>query len=299
MNDSKFTVYSMLFAIVLSMQGCGGSGGSSDNSTDTSDQTTNNDTVDNTSDVYAGSEEPAVIDENNAKELAETAVSGVIYVVEENSYALPMQSAGKSLTTTASVNIMGTADASAEICIHGGEATVEYDDDTGHIHTAHLTNCSYGQGIHTYTFTGVIYHYIYGDGPLSPFTLIHDGLMTYSDGVTRDIYRVYGCGGQLEGCEYYSDYLGSDDRAYRVTDAEVSEDGNSAYIASGRIYDPTYGYIEVTTEVPFTLECPNERPGSGRLRFAGDGQSYGIIEFVSCNEYVITTSSGTSNSYTW
>lgn len=299
MKDSTVIVCSMLFFFTLSMQGCGGSGGSSDNPTDAGDQTASDEVVDNASDNYTGSEDQAVIDENNAKDLAITAVSGIIHAVEESDYAFPMQSAGKNFISSASINMMGTADASSEMCIHGGEAIVEYDDDTGHIHTFHLTNCSYGQGIHTYTFTGVMYHYVYGDDVLSPFTLIHDGLMTTSDGVTRDIYRVYGCGDQRQSCNNISDYMGDDGRAYRVTDAEVSEDGNSTNTASGRIYDPNYGYVDVTTEIPFTLDCPNDHPGSGRLRFTGASQSSGTIEFISCDEYVLTTSNGTSNTYTW
>ena len=41
------------------------------------------------------------------------------------------------------------------------------------------------------------------------------------------------------------------------------------------------------------------RSGSGRLSFTGVSQSSGAIEFISCEENVITTSGGTSNTYRW
>ncbi|MCU7891221.1 MAG: hypothetical protein KZQ78_06230 [Candidatus Thiodiazotropha sp. (ex Ustalcina ferruginea)] len=94
-----------------------------------------------------------IYSENNAKDFAVTAASGVKRAVDEDGItfliqpANKMQPAAKVPTSPPQITMMGTADASSENCIHGGEATVEYDDSTGHIHTAHLTNCSYGEGI--------------------------------------------------------------------------------------------------------------------------------------------------------
>ncbi|MCU7863647.1 MAG: hypothetical protein KZQ92_06685 [Candidatus Thiodiazotropha sp. (ex Lucinoma borealis)] len=305
MKESANYLWMALLALQLTVQGCGGGGGSSDNPTDTGDPVNNDNPVDNTSNTYTGSESQAVVSEASAQDLAITAASGVKRAVDEDGITFLMQPANKMHpaakvpTSTPQITMMGTADASSEICIHGGEATVEYDDSTGHIHTAHLTNCSYGEGLHNYTFTGVIYHNKADDSDWSAFTMIHDGLMTTVDGVTRDIHRTISCDDQWRNCNFFSDYSGYDDRLYRVADVSVTEEGNSAYTASGRIYDPYHGYIDVTTEIPFTLACPNDRPGAGRLNFTGANQSSGSIEFISCTEYVVTTGSGTSNTYRW
>jgi hypothetical protein len=61
-------------------------------------------------------------------------------------------------------------------------------------------------------------------------------------------------------------YTGSEDQAVvNVSNANLLAVGASAYSVSARIFAPNHGYIDVTTEIPFTLDCPNESPGSGRL----------------------------------
>jgi hypothetical protein len=61
-------------------------------------------------------------------------------------------------------------------------------------------------------------------------------------------------------------YTGSEDQAVlNVSNANVLTVGASAYSVSAKIFDPNHGYIDVTTEIPFTLDCPNESPGTGRL----------------------------------
>ncbi|MET0068865.1 MAG: hypothetical protein ABW096_02430 [Candidatus Thiodiazotropha sp.] len=60
----------VLLIIQLLLQGCGGGGGSSDNPADTNDPVISDNPVDTTSVGYTGSEEQAVVNESNAKNLA-------------------------------------------------------------------------------------------------------------------------------------------------------------------------------------------------------------------------------------
>ncbi|MCU7841052.1 MAG: hypothetical protein KZQ94_16940 [Candidatus Thiodiazotropha sp. (ex Troendleina suluensis)] len=304
MKEPANYLWMALLALQLTVQGCGGGGGSSDNPTDTGDPVNNDNPVDNTSNTYTGSESQAVVSETNAKDLAITAASGVKRAVDENGITFPMQSvatrpAANALNATSEYASREIVDASAEMCPHGGTATAEYiEASPGFINIFEANACSYGEGLFLYTFTGRIHATHADDSDFSAFTHVMTGSLTTVDGVTRDINRTFSCDGDFR-CNFFSDYSGYDGRLYRVTEVSVTEEGNSAYSASGRIYDPNHGYIDVTTEIPFTLDCPDDRPGAGRLSFTGANQSSGSIEFISCTEYVVTTGSGTSNTYSW
>ncbi|MCU7920993.1 MAG: hypothetical protein KZQ95_21935 [Candidatus Thiodiazotropha sp. (ex Epidulcina cf. delphinae)] len=303
MKDSALTLQVTVIILLLATQGCGGGGGSSDDPTDTGDPTNNDNQDDNTSNTYTGSETQAVVDETSAKDLAITAASGVKRAVDESGMVLPSQPAAAASKPTQTVVPMGTMDedSTAALCPHGGRATVEYwYEGAGLINIFTLTNCSYGEGMHLYTFTGT-YHATYADAESdsSAFTQVIAGRLTTVAGVTREIHHTLSCTEQWRSCTSSSDFNGLDGRLYRETEVAVTEEGNMAYTAEGRIYDPFHGYINVTTGIPFTLECPEGHPGSGRLNFTGANQTSGSIEFVSCAEYVVTTGSGTSNTYSW
>ncbi|MCU7907048.1 MAG: hypothetical protein KZQ76_14655 [Candidatus Thiodiazotropha sp. (ex Epidulcina cf. delphinae)] len=276
-----------LIALLFLAQGCGGGGGSSDNPDD------------NASNAYTGSESQAVVDEANAKDLAVTAASGAKRAVDEIGLVLP----ARPPVTASELAPMSTADeeSTAALCPHGGKATVEFSyEGAGLINIFTLTDCRYGEGLHLYTFTGT-YHATHADAEsdLSAVTQVIAGRVTNVAGVTREVHHTLSCTEQWRSCTSSSDFNGLDGRLYRETEVAVTEEGNMVYTAVGRIYDPYHGYIDVTTGIPFTLECPEGRPGSGRLNFTGANRTSGSIEFVSCAEYVVTTGSGTSNTYRW
>ncbi|MEL0584246.1 MAG: hypothetical protein AAES65_05105 [Candidatus Thiodiazotropha sp. (ex. Lucinoma kazani)] len=296
----------VFFTLSLSLQGCGGGGGSSDDPTDTGDTINNISDDTNTIDVnYTGSESQAIVNEDNAKDLAVAAASSVKQAVDADGAVLPMQTAAKQTSTTSSIAPMVLVEpteemheqVTAEICTHGGEALIEIIDEREDslLNVFVLNNCSYGEGLYLYTFTGTARAFF----TYTPRTSNHEivGKLTTVDGVTENINLTVNC--DDNGCELFSDFTGYDGRIYRQTEVAVTEEGNSVYSATGRIYDPTHGYFDVTTEIPFTLDCPNDRPGAGRLSFTGASQSSGTIEFISCDEYVVTTNSGTSNTYHW
>jgi hypothetical protein len=293
-------IWFTLFTLSLSLQGCGGGGGSSDDTADTGDSGNNISDDTSTGDGdYTGSESQAVVNEDNAKDLAVASASGVKQAVDESGMMFISQPASKDPASSSGVAIMGVVDSSADLCPHGGEAIVEYDDATQLFYTAHMTSCTYGGAPLIYTFTGEMHFSLASDSPLCAFTLIHDGSMSVNHGAAQEIYRVYSCDDQRRNCNFFSDQVGYDGRVYRVSDAYVTDEGSSAYTAAGRIYDPVHGYVDVNTEIPFTLDCPNDRPGAGRLSFTGADQTAGTIEFISCDEYVVTTDNGTSNTYSW
>ncbi|MCG7984883.1 MAG: hypothetical protein JAY90_19295 [Candidatus Thiodiazotropha lotti] len=99
-------------------------------------------------------------------------------------------------------------------------------------------------------------------------------------------------------CEYYSDYLGYDNRTYRVTEVSVSGSGSSGYLVSVRVYDPEHGYIHVTTVVPMTFDCETGRPSAGRIQIEAANGVTAVIEFISCTQYVVTFN-GLAETYRW
>jgi hypothetical protein len=286
-GSSRFLLITSI-SMALIAQGCGGGGGSSDDPVNPEDPI---------GDGFTGTQSQATIDQTNAKELAIAAASGVTKAVEENGITGPFSiptTAARSYEPTDEMNQQTTA----EVCTQGGEATVEeITEESGQwLNVFSLDNCSYGEGLHIYTFTGRVRHTYYDES--NAFEYIMTGAVSSAGNAASDINWRISCD-ELIRCSSSSDFLGIDGRTYRATEIDVTDDGNSIYSASGRIYDPYNGYIDVTTEVPFSTDCADGRPGSGRLGFTGADQSSGYIEFVSCTEYVVATSDGTSNSYTW
>ncbi|MCU7886399.1 MAG: hypothetical protein KZQ82_19600 [Candidatus Thiodiazotropha sp. (ex Lucinoma annulata)] len=309
MKESVNYLWMALLALQLTVQGCGGGGGSSDNPTDTGDPVNNDNPVDNTSNTYTGSESQAVVSEASAQDLAITAASGVKQAVDENGMQFPMQTAGRSSKSYSAIHsiqpmvfIEPTEEMQQEtteaLCPHGGQAIIETIEERSDswLNVFVFNNCGQNEGIYYHTITGTMSHTYYDTS--SAFTDVYSVSLTLADGTTRDINKTISCDANFR-CNNFSDYSGYDGRLYRETDVSVTEEGNSAYTASGRIYDPYHGYIDVTTEIPFTLDCPDDRPGAGRLSFTGANQSSGSIEFISCTEYVVITGNGTSNTYSW
>jgi hypothetical protein len=293
----RFFLLSVSFSLLLAMQGCGGGGDSSNDPVNTDDSIDNDTTTDSTDNSYSGSGSQAIIDQANAKDLAIAAASGVTQAVENDGVRGPFSApttAGRSIEPTEEMHQQTTV----EVCPLGGEAIVEeITEDSGQwVNVFSLYNCSYGEGLHIYTFTGSVRH-TYSDQS-NAFDYVMTGTVSSVSSQSTEINWRMGCDDNFR-CNFSSDFTGFDGRTYRVTEVAITEDGDSVYSASGRIYDPYHGYIDVTTEIPFTMECSNGLPGSGRLSFTGADETSGYIEFVNCTEYIVATSEGASNSYIW
>ncbi|MEW8506895.1 MAG: hypothetical protein AB2598_09315 [Candidatus Thiodiazotropha sp.] len=283
--------------LLLVMQGCGGGGGASDDPVNAGDQVDNNTTVDAADGNFTGTDSQATIDQSNAKDLAIATVSGVTQAVEESGVSGPF-----SIPSTAARSIEPTEEmhrqTTAEVCTHGGEATVEeITEEAGQwLNVFYLNNCSYGEGLHIYTFTGRVRHTFHDNSNAFDYVMI--GAVSSVGNASKTINWRLSCDVSFR-CSSSSDFTGIDGRTYRVTEIDVADDGDSVFTASGRIYDPFHGHVDITTDVPFTIDCENGRPGSGRLNFTGADETSGYIEFVSCTDYVVATSDGVSNIYAW
>jgi hypothetical protein len=319
MESTLKILRALMIALLLLTQACGG-GGSSDDPTPQPDSNEENDngTTEEASDEevqdsgYSGSESQASITGNNAKDLGIAAASGAKQAVIEDQLVYPGQNETQASNTATQADYTPSAvpeiteemneETTADLCPHGGLAEYESVEETADSFVSVLifTDCQYGEGLFRYSFTGRSRMTNPKDNNMYPFLNVRAGVITGVDGIPREVHQTIDCDESYEYlCIFSFDFSGYNDRIYRLTDISVTGDGDTAYTVSGRIYDPAHGYIEVTTEVPFTLECPGEHPGVGRLNFTGANETSGSIEYISCDEYVITTSDGVSTTYQW
>ncbi|MEJ2423339.1 MAG: hypothetical protein P8101_02605 [Candidatus Thiodiazotropha sp.] len=299
-----------IIALLLLAQACGGGSSNDTPPPDNNGGNTEEDVQD--SGGYAGNEAQATVSSDNSKDLGIAATSGAQQITIQNQLVYPGAS-GQQATSfvarpeytpsstpeiTDELNDQETAD----LCPHGGRAEYSSIEETADsfISVEVFTDCQYGEGLFLKSFTGSIRAVDPIDINDRGFYQVVNGTITGVEGIPRQVYTTVDCNESYSHfCKFSYDFNGYDDRIYRLVDFSITDEGSAVYTVAGRIYDPVHGYIDVTTEVPFTLDCPGERPGVGRLNFTGANQTSGSIEYISCKEYVISTSDGVSTTYSW
>lgn len=127
------------------------------------------------------------------------------------------------------------------------------------------------------------------------FTLTYSNFTVTSNGMTETINMTITC--SQTSCSTSSDFTGSDGRSYRLENFDISGSEFSGYSVSGRVYDPEYGYIDISTTTPITFNCSNGFPGTGVIEFS-DGTNAGNIAFNDCFSYSVTFN-GSTVTYSW
>ena len=102
--------------------------------------------------------------------------------------------------------------------------------------------------------------------------------------------------------ETSTDLAGSGGQTLRIENLVMSgSPGSGIAITSGRIYQPDYGYVDIsTTENLVFVGCDNGRPISGVLLLDGSGDSTAQVTFNSCTAYEVCVN-GTvmCDTYNW
>ncbi len=317
-----------LLLIAALLPACGGGGGGDDGGNDDGGGGTN------TSLNYSGETGQATLTSENSEALATAGASGTKQATSSDSIPMSMVSradapvshdeimqefAGwvaevlrgdRSGLAARGVTAERTQDLSGELC-DSGSVIIEYPDSgTAGNWSIVFDQCTrsvtYGSGSYSSTFDGTV-EGVYTDTGSGyrlelryvNFTVsVHSSTVNYTDTFNMSMT----CTGDNEGttvsCDYYADYHGYDDRTYRVSDVTVSGDASSGYSVSVRVYDPDYGYVTVTTEVPVTFGCSDGRPDAGRIRMTGANGTVATVEFISCTQYVVTFEN-VGTTYTW
>ena len=324
----KINKWVLFFFLVFLLLGCGGGGDDSPGSIGDGDGPTN------TSLNYSGETKQATLSGENVDELANAAASGAKQAISSDSVPVVGQRAQypvsrEQVTDELAVLIGGvlrdsgdryagrgvsaarTEDLSSSFC-DSGSLIVDYPD-TGISgdwrivfsqcdRTTRYGTDSYSATFHgevegTYTRVGIGYRLTFRY--LNFSVAINNPSGSYSDTFNMSVT----CTASDEqgtdlSCEYYSDYLGYDNRTYRVTEVSVSGSGASGYSVSVRVYDPDHGYVTVTTEVPVAFGCSGGRPSAGRVRMEAANFVVATVEFISCSQYVVTFE-GVARTFNW
>lgn len=103
------------------------------------------------------------------------------------------------------------------------------------------------------------------------------------NGNVQNLNATFSC--KNGNCSFYSDYVGTDSKTYRVADVIVTET-NGSYTISASFYHPDYGKVSVITSNPLTFNCENGYPGSGTLNFTSAADdSVATLTFNDCAGY--------------
>lgn len=108
---------------------------------------------------------------------------------------------------------------------------------------------------------------------------------TESESVNMTISCQLDSYGYATSCSISSDFVGSDDLVYRVSDFSIIESSAGTYYFDSTFYHPEHGYVTVNADA-ITFGCADGRPDGGTITFTGAGGSSGDITFRSdCTGY--------------
>lgn len=236
----------------------------------------------------------ATVDDNNARTLSEASAEGAKKAVAQSNaprqveQQTPEQRAQQLVQDLLNASGNGAKQTGARTTISGdcgGSATV-----TGGSSGSTITYNNFCSGGVVANGTAVVSFSSSG-----AYTITYSNFTVTYGGETYTLNMIVSCDSQ-GNCTYSEDFTGSDGRSYRVEGSTVSGNSSSGYNISATVYDPDYGYIEITaTNVTF---CSNGNPGTGSITFTGSGGTSASVTFDSCSSYTVTVD-GVATSYNW
>ncbi|MCU7842793.1 MAG: hypothetical protein KZQ93_03025 [Candidatus Thiodiazotropha sp. (ex Monitilora ramsayi)] len=274
-----------VFCTILLLQACGGGGGGGD-------------TTLNNAPVYSGVTTQARVETTNSEDLSTAAASGALQVLASDAASVfSLRSApslehklleiapliSQWLKSDDTAYAAKLTDVSADLCNAGGSAIADTND-AETVGTITLTNCARHDGTGgIILLNGVVDYTAAAD--LSSLTMVFRVTVTYA-GESESINMTIACIGS--SCTVTSDFLGVDDRVYRITGISLSGSETSGFYISATIYDPDHGYVAMTTSSPVTFGCPTGVPGSGVVTLSGAAGTFATVSFDSCSAYTVT-----------
>lgn len=99
-------------------------------------------------------------------------------------------------------------------------------------------------------------------------------------------------------CTIATDYMGADQKVYRIIDLNVSSDGFGTYSITATFYHPDYGEV-LMTGTNLTFGCANGLPDGGEITYSSSNGTTGTITFYSnCTYDGVENNSPPPASYT-
>ena len=284
---------------IFLLQGCGGGGGDSASLVSVP--------------TYAGLTTQATVDNTSSRDLSTAATSGALQAVVADAAGgtLPRPAASldskvvdvapaiaRWIALNGGFFASKTTDVSSDICTNGGSAIANTNDD-GTVGTITFTNCGIDDGNGgVLVFNGTV-DYTVNTGA-DTLSMVFHMTVSYA-GETQSINMTLACASFTSSpvCTVSSDFIGLDDRVYRVTDISVSGTAASGYYVDATVYDPDHGYVSITTTGPIVFDCPTTgAPSTGTVVISGASGSSATLSFDSCSSFTVTIS-GNSVPFTW
>jgi len=184
-------------------------------------------------------------------------------------------------------------DISDDVCLDGGSAIADVDENKA---TATLSACINDST----TANGIIKFSSSTSGDTTTFIFEFKDFTITTPGGTETINAKATCRqtGSTIFCEFDSEAPGIDGRVYEVSGISVAFDPASGYSVGCLVDDPDHGDIIVSTNIPITLNCPNDQPSSGEIVITdGDGKT-ATITFIDCDSYSVSFN-GSTTTFMW
>jgi hypothetical protein len=294
--------FSISITVAISMlllQACGGGGGGG--------ETRGSYTT------YSGLTTEARVETTNSEDLSTAAASGALQGVAANSassaFSRPTPSLENKLLEIAPKiskwivqsklhYAAKTTNVTGDFCDEGGTAIADTND-AGTIGTITFSNCGISDDNGGALVLNGTVDYNYTASTDSIVATFHV-TVTYG-GESSAINMTLSCVDTTSAsptCSASVDYVGLDNRVYRIKDIQVSGSAASGFYVSATVYDPDHGYVQMTTNTPITFECDNGVPGTGAVTLTGSDSTSATITFVNCSEFNVTID-GLTETYYW
>lgn len=188
----------------------------------------------------------------------------------------------------------------SSVCTLGGQA-IAITNDAGTSGTITFTNCRIDDGNGSViVMTGTVdFTFTLVNNEVDSMSLNYNVSVSY-EGETAGVNLRISCVDMTgaRSCSITSDFVGLDNRVYRVTNITVSGSAYSGYYVDATVYDPVHGYVSLTTTAPLLFDCPTGVPSTGSVVITGSNSSSATVSFDSCSQFTVTVS-GLGETFYW
>jgi hypothetical protein len=256
----------------------------------------------NSSVNYSGSTSVAEVDTTNSEDLGTASASAARQAVVTDAVNGVMRPAAdledKVLDVSPTIaewiaqsrNYAARTEDVSRFCTQGGEA-IANTNDAETSGTITFTNCGIDDGNGSViVMTGAVdFTLTLVNNEVDSMSLNYNVSVTY-EGKTAGVNLRISCVDMtgVRSCSITSDFVGLDNRVYRVTNITVSGSASSGYYVDATVYDPAHGSVSLTTTSPLLIDCPTGVPSTGTVVITGANSSSATVSFDSCDQFTVT-----------
>ncbi len=284
-----------VFLIVssLALISCSSGGGSSDDDEGIS---------------YSGNTSQATIDNTNAQRLGITSTDGGGMAVNSENAPISFRSATnhasvedlsakilQSMSATANRTANQTQDISATMCDQGGSASVT-SSNSGNSATIRFEECRTLIDLDVFTINGRAVLTVNPND--NSFSIDYQNFTMSVAGESFTFDGTIACDSLGDNCTVSLDFVGLDDRVYRLQNVTITSTGPDSFSISARVYDPDHGYVTISGNVTYG-SCDYAVPSSGSINFTGASGTYGSITFNDCDSFTVSENGNAEPAINW